>query len=40
MQLKDRYAKLYVGGGITKDSNPLAEWEETVNKAKVLKQLL
>lgn len=27
---------LYVGGGLTKDSNPEAEWEETENKALTL----
>ncbi|HHB52864.1 MAG TPA: isochorismate synthase [Saprospiraceae bacterium] len=38
LQLFDSYAKIYVGGGITKDSNPLEEWEETENKAKILRQ--
>jgi isochorismate synthase len=30
-------AAVYVGGGITAESNPEAEWEETVNKATTLK---
>ncbi|MBT8309777.1 MAG: isochorismate synthase, partial [Flavobacteriaceae bacterium] len=31
---------LYVGGGITKESIPNAEWEETVNKANTMKDVL
>ncbi|GAA3791147.1 chorismate-binding protein [Corallibacter vietnamensis] len=31
---------LYLGGGITKDSNPEAEWLETVAKARVMKKVL
>ena len=31
---------LYVGGGITKDSNAEKEWLETVNKAKTIKNIL
>jgi isochorismate synthase len=31
---------LYIGCGITKDSNPEAEWEETINKSKTIKQIL
>ncbi len=33
-------AHLYVGGGITKDSNAEKEWLETVNKAKTIKNIL
>ncbi|MFK7833805.1 MAG: chorismate-binding protein [Winogradskyella sp.] len=40
MQLKDSTAHIYVGGGITKDSNPEKEWEETVNKAKTIRNIL
>lgn len=36
MQLKDAKAILYVGGGITKDSDPEKEWKETVNKSKTM----
>jgi isochorismate synthase len=34
--LSDGRAALYLGGGITPDSDPSAEWEETENKAKTL----
>lgn len=40
MQLKDRSALLYVGGGITHDSEPQAEWQETVLKSKTLLNVL
>jgi len=40
MQLKSGEAILYVGGGITKDSNPEAEWEETVIKTQTIKSVL
>jgi len=40
MQLKDKLANIYVGGGITKDSNPEKEWEETVNKTKTIGNVL
>ena len=40
MQLKDNKAMIYVGGGITKDSNPENEWEETVNKTKTIGSVL
>ncbi|AWI26632.1 isochorismate synthase [Flavobacterium pallidum] len=33
-------ANLYIGGGITKDSNPEAEWLETVNKSQTMKKVL
>jgi isochorismate synthase len=40
MQLKNNEAVLYVGGGITKDSIPENEWQETLNKAKIIKRVL
>ncbi len=40
MQLKANQAILYVGGGITKDSIPKNEWEETVSKSEVIKSIL
>ena len=40
MQLKDEKAMIYVGGGITKDSVPQNEWEETVNKTKTIVNVL
>lgn len=40
VQLKSGKAIIYVGGGITKDSNPEAEWEETVNKTQTIKSAL
>ncbi len=40
MQLKTRSALLYVGAGITADSNPEAEWDETVLKSKTLLSVL
>lgn len=33
-------AHLYVGGGITKDSDPEKEWYETVNKSLTIKKIL
>lgn len=40
MQIHDKYADLYVGAGITKDSDPLREWQETEAKADVMKNIL
>jgi isochorismate synthase len=40
MQLENNYCSIYVGGGITKDSDPFREWEETVVKAEVIKKVL
>jgi len=40
MQLKENKAYIYVGGGITKDSNPKLEWEETVNKTQTMLSVL
>jgi isochorismate synthase len=36
MQLKKNKALVYVGGGVTKDSSPEKEWEETVAKSKTI----
>ena len=40
MQCKNDEILLYVGGGITKDSIPENEWEETVNKTTTIKNIL
>ncbi len=40
MQLKTRSALLYIGAGITADSIPEAEWNETVLKSKTLLSVL
>jgi isochorismate synthase len=40
MELKDRKAIIYVGGGITEDSDPALEWEETVAKSKTMLQVV
>jgi len=40
MQCTDKYVDLFVGGGITKDSNPESEWKETVRKATTLSHYL
>lgn len=40
MQLQSDKAILYVGGGITKDSDPEKEWMETVTKTKTIKNIL
>ncbi|NQX85711.1 MAG: chorismate-binding protein [Flavobacteriaceae bacterium] len=40
MELQDRKALIYVGGGITKDSIPDKEWEETLNKTNIMKNVL
>ena len=39
-QIKGSKAYIYVGGGITKDSDPIKEWEETVNKSNTIKSIL
>ncbi|WP_297793398.1 chorismate-binding protein [uncultured Eudoraea sp.] len=36
MQIRDKVASLYVGGGITRDSNPEHEWMETVHKSETM----
>ncbi|WP_430409104.1 chorismate-binding protein [Kordia sp.] len=40
MELTDRKATLYIGGGITKDSNPESEWQETLAKSQIMKRVL
>ena len=40
MKLEEDRALLFIGGGITKDSDPAAEWEETQNKAETMKAVL
>ncbi len=40
LQIQEQKVRLYVGGGITKDSNPEDEWEETLNKSGVLGRFL
>ncbi len=40
MQLRDDTGVVYVGGGITQTSNPESEWEETVSKSLVIKNVL
>lgn len=40
MKLDENRAYIFVGGGITKDSDPDAEWEETRNKSQTMKAVL
>ncbi len=40
MEIKNNDAAIFIGGGITKDSNPEKEWEETVSKSNVMKKVL
>ena len=40
MQVKENFVELYLGGGITKDSNPILEYKETELKSKVIKNVL
>ncbi|SFW58592.1 isochorismate synthase [Sinomicrobium oceani] len=40
MQLGAHTASLYIGGGITRDSDPKSEWEETCHKAQTMKKIL
>ncbi len=40
MQIVGQNSSLYIGGGITKDSDPENEWEETVSKSEVMKRVL
>jgi isochorismate synthase len=40
MKIDNNMATIFVGGGITKESNALKEWEETVSKSKVMKHVL
>ena len=40
MKIKEHAAEIFVGGGITEDSNIFDEWVETVNKAETMKNIL
>ncbi len=40
MEVQKNGVTIFIGGGITKDSNPKKEWEETVAKASVMKRVL
>ena len=40
LQIIDNQAFVYVGGGITTDSNPEAEWEETVLKSETMLKVI
>lgn len=40
MELFPEAVRLYVGGGITALSDPLAEWEETVLKSRTLLDII
>ena len=40
MELTDTKRILYVGGGITKDSDPESEWQETLAKSQIMKRVL
>lgn len=40
MQIKDKEVHLYIGCGITKDSVPEKEWEESRNKSMTMKRVL
>jgi len=40
MNINKNIASIFVGGGITKDSNAKKEWEETVSKSNVMKRVL
>ena len=38
--VENKKLALYVGGGITKDSNATLEWDETENKTKTMLDVL
>ena len=40
MNISKNNAFLFIGGGITKDSNAVKEWDETVSKSNVMKRVL
>ncbi len=40
MRIEESKIALFVGGGITLDSDPLKEWEETIAKSEVMKTVL
>ena len=39
MEIENNTAQIYVGGGVTKESNSEKEWKETVAKSKVMKSV-
>ena len=39
-QIRKPVADIFIGGGITKDSDPEKEWDETVAKSNVMKKVL
>ena len=40
MSIEGPVANVFIGSGITTDSNPLKEWEETVSKTETMKTIL
>jgi isochorismate synthase len=40
MEVNETVVSIYIGGGITKDSIPKKEWEETIAKSKTIKNVL
>lgn len=40
MKIEDAVARIFVGGGITLESNPKEEWQETQNKMQTMLQVL
>jgi isochorismate synthase len=40
IQIVDALAFIYVGGGVTKDSDSEKEWEETINKSHTMLRVL
>jgi len=40
MEIEEDHANVYIGCGITKDSDPVKEWEESVNKSLTMKSVL
>jgi isochorismate synthase len=40
MNIVNSKASVFIGGGVTKESNALKEWEETVSKSNVMKHVL
>ena len=40
LSFKDSQAQIYVGAGITKDSDPDKEWQEILNKAQTMLSVL
>lgn len=40
VEFENQQAHIYIGGGITSESNPQKEWEETIAKTKTIKKAL